>query len=735
MRIEVEVYKGPLSKEPDVQWGELMGLTKQTSVVLSYLDDTLLTLANSQGYLPSSDPVKPKSVKVRPDLDLNHTQEIERGVIWGSYASPTSEDEGHWCSSPNLMKQGGGAFSKLDDMSCLHAAQIHQDIQRFLVWVHAVQKAMKIADDALYGNGGIAQVCNDDASQKAACEQKIRDFQGKARKTIAAVSELAIAMKASSFFWAQSQVVVMTNSEAIASILQGYATGAAELSNQLQSKADVLEKQLSVNRRYQPLSAYLRASSSTDFINLAVWNRPFIGHLYDAFTNGSAESRVVGIQRLYADHNWSKINTAYASGQGDVAMAFIKDDIGNWNLKTFSNDPAELVDSYGQVGKAFLKTAVTLASGGGGAALSLLEKGDALGANAVAVASNRQALEAAEAGRRMAFGNDALENDPSVGNRGGLQSFRNNTVKQLATLKQRLTEIHKVAAETATGKASMGRIQFNEMPTDGQSIQIGNARMVFAKSLAENEITKVLITDGDKAATLNNLKVAVESLPSDYTSHQVSLSVSDQRIMMVEHKTLGASGNDFPLSASVFGSWGGKRHVELPLKEGKPDESQKASATFSLNKLPEDGDRVIVRGTVYTFKISPSVVNEIQIDTVAGKSNNDKMIATMKSFADALKKDHTLTSLVDVDAQNQHDSSVELIAHASGKGPEIIEVGVSDWVQISKMSGGVNSSSTQPDKDELVKIQQEISQVLNTYQIRVETLQSMLVPPRTEEVQ
>ncbi len=56
MRIEVEVYKGPLSQEPDVQWGELRGLVTDAPRLLGLLDDALIAAAHAEGYLPSAYP-------------------------------------------------------------------------------------------------------------------------------------------------------------------------------------------------------------------------------------------------------------------------------------------------------------------------------------------------------------------------------------------------------------------------------------------------------------------------------------------------------------------------------------------------------------------------------------------------------------------------------------------------------------------------------------------------------
>ncbi|MFZ1673383.1 MAG: hypothetical protein WAT82_08430, partial [Nitrospira sp.] len=73
------------------------------------------------------------------------------------------------------------------------------------------------------------------------------------------------------------------------------------------------------------------------------------------------EERIKIVDRLYADHFWSKINTVYASGRGKAQMAFIKDETGNWNLKSFDNDPTELLDAYTKVTKSALEGVVEIA--------------------------------------------------------------------------------------------------------------------------------------------------------------------------------------------------------------------------------------------------------------------------------------------------------------------------------------------------------------------------------------
>lgn len=148
------------------------------------------------------------------------------------------------------------------------------------------------------------------------------------------------------------------------------ANTAAEFHNQVVSRADALLKQVEgLDRRQLPLSIYLRDSSTTAFVNAYEW--------FDATVvegKGEAASHIRGVEQLFNDGNWARINTVYASGQGDVRMAYIKDDIGNWNLKSFDNDPTELVNAYKDLTLAGLEAATeaaaAAASGGSSAALS-----------------------------------------------------------------------------------------------------------------------------------------------------------------------------------------------------------------------------------------------------------------------------------------------------------------------------------------------------------------------------
>lgn len=94
-------------------------------------------------------------------------------------------------------------------------------------------------------------------------------------------------------------------------------------------------------------STYLRDSATTRYLNLYDWNDASVDR-----GDSSSTDRVRMVEQLIQDTHWAKINSVFAAGQGNVTMAFIKDDIGNWNLKSFDNDPTELLDAYKKAGLA-----------------------------------------------------------------------------------------------------------------------------------------------------------------------------------------------------------------------------------------------------------------------------------------------------------------------------------------------------------------------------------------------
>ncbi len=185
-------------------------------------------------------------------------------------------------------------------------------------------------------------------------------------------SRVAMRLRTKGFYWAEAYVSTSPAKRRVRAAMTNFSNFAAEYSNQISSRADVLLKQLLGTRRERlPLSDFLRDSSPTDFLNLYSWNRATnlatwperLFHPFNAFSSEETTDRVRVIERLFADQYWSKINTVYASGQGEFATALVKDDIGNWNLKSFDNDPSELLKGYADITKAAIKGAIKVAKG------------------------------------------------------------------------------------------------------------------------------------------------------------------------------------------------------------------------------------------------------------------------------------------------------------------------------------------------------------------------------------
>ena len=185
------------------------------------------------------------------------------------------------------------------------------------------------------------------------------------------LSQLAGDMKSKGFRVADHLISYVPRNRLTRSWLTNLNLIMSEYSNQIQARVSVLDKQFAVEnvndysdqRKRLPVGDYLRDASPTDFIHLFEW---FNAGDAEPDTPGqlTVEERVRMAERLFADYYWEKINEVYASGQGDVSMAFIKNDIGNWDLKSFSNDPEMLVGAYRSAADAVIASVADVASGG-----------------------------------------------------------------------------------------------------------------------------------------------------------------------------------------------------------------------------------------------------------------------------------------------------------------------------------------------------------------------------------
>ncbi|MCP3674937.1 MAG: hypothetical protein GY829_10780 [Gammaproteobacteria bacterium] len=133
----------------------------------------------------------------------------------------------------------------------------------------------------------------------------------------------------------------------------------------LMSRAELLLKQINgESGQLLPLSAYLAEASPSLFTEYCYNSDPDEkpcryerGGWYDTFDEPNIADALLN------ENYWKRINHVHSSGMGDVATAFIKDDIGNWSLKSFDSNPEELLKAYQDLGINTIATAAKIATG------------------------------------------------------------------------------------------------------------------------------------------------------------------------------------------------------------------------------------------------------------------------------------------------------------------------------------------------------------------------------------
>jgi hypothetical protein len=207
------------------------------------------------------------------------------------------------------------------------------------------------------------------------------------RTLLADIVEVSSIFRAKAFRWAVATVGGQSSNCVTRIALVNFVMTASEFGNQLQTRSDALFKQVGLrdgrDARELALSTHLQDTEPTDFIHLYDWLSAsedgctadwLRRHLVPGSPNVNVENRVKIVDRLYRNHFWSRINTVHASGVGKVNLLFVKDGIGNWNLKNFESYPGELLDAYVNVGKKALEAAAKIAAatsgvGSGGVAI------------------------------------------------------------------------------------------------------------------------------------------------------------------------------------------------------------------------------------------------------------------------------------------------------------------------------------------------------------------------------
>lgn len=718
-------------------------------------------------------PSKPVNVKPRQRLvnppAITTSRVPVRGVVWGRFGQPLRDDDAAWCSGKTDFTNANLELLQLGDMECVINAQLHADTIRFMRWAEAVSGELDVADGRLKSLALDCDPSNDTTTGTAtgttqtvapsdACKDLIAAFRSKARGAVSDVAALAVAMKASAFYWAQAQIPVLPNSNTIATFSQSYAVITAELSNQMQSRADALEKQFTHHRSVQPTSVYLRNTDPTDFANLYIWSRPLLGLAHDAITNGSAESRLIGVERLYGDHNWSKINTVHANGQGEVAMAFVKDDIGNWDLKSFQNDPTELLDAYVDVGKALIKTATVAAGGGGLGAVT-----SALGLGGPIEEEDLKAIESnAAVGHRMAFGGGANNTMPGGAAAAMIDDLRDKTLLELERLKPKVDAAQAEIADVkkaAAAKPASGSVAFERLPESGDTLTINGEPFEFARDeVAANERASKVYRGKTRTDAVDNLVAALTKVAETRPAiTEVTYARAGEGTLKLTAVTAGAKGNEIALTASRNAEWNVTK-----LTPPKSTDTNKPAAILTFDRVPVIGDSVTIDGVRFMFAATDDDAKRL-VGIVPGKIVETvtalrTMVTTFTATPPANGR-YTVeqpgtpaipatlgtpaipatagTPAVPatpgtpaIPATPAPGPSLKIIAVASNTARETISLAASRNTVVTKMSGGADKTEPDIDATGLTALKKDADRILREYQIRIETLQKLSVPPK-----
>lgn len=385
MQIDVEVYKGPLSKELDIQKSELIAKLYESEVAVEVLvGQTRIAMCSLACFDRRGGG---KSHKRYPVEDSD------------------AEEDFYQYARPQFLAPDKKMF-RHNEAKAFCAQRIYDvEIERPADEQHDVCPVLDVMDFdlrsikgrfRLLGLGQITEVFADDPRDpendpdcvQIGYEQYSCYAEGLLTSKIGALDDSNVARKfflnaanygeflrSRAAFVATQQTAIAPNSKRARRAIANFAQFLADYGNQIGARADAILKQEALfkhdndqtslarktllARELLANTTYLRDSAPTGYLNLYKFN--------DASAADSlrgATDRIRLVEQLTADTYWTRINSVFAAGQGEATMAFVKDDIGNWDLKKFDNRPGQLVDAYKSAGLAVLQEVATAASGG-----------------------------------------------------------------------------------------------------------------------------------------------------------------------------------------------------------------------------------------------------------------------------------------------------------------------------------------------------------------------------------
>ncbi|MBF0295766.1 MAG: hypothetical protein HQL96_11305 [Magnetococcales bacterium] len=410
MQIEVDVYKGPLSKTKDAHWEELHAIAVQAKASvgeLHYNTQRLLGCVYGKNEALSAD--KPSKFaladlatlisvcRLVADMkdaanDINKIFDQQATIDAQAVSARIAEhnrmqrvlNEQYVALLPSaLIAAGTGCddknkapVQKLDEWlkeqkQNLYKLQLpnHVALGKSPDTLHVVGSSLddwKSQLDLLKDNNpcinkdNLSKLQNLKESVKIMTDHflEMRDMAFNLRlNELAKVSHNATRMKLIAGNLVHIMIPYVSNDDALRKTHVASINAAGEYGNLLEARTKSLMARLKgVGRKHMQTSHYLDGSEASIFPDFYTWYEVIQPGIYDT-------GRVKAYERVFSDHHWARLNTVYASGQGKTQMAFIRDETGNWDLKSFSSDPTELLAAYKNATIAGINTAATLMTG------------------------------------------------------------------------------------------------------------------------------------------------------------------------------------------------------------------------------------------------------------------------------------------------------------------------------------------------------------------------------------
>jgi hypothetical protein len=329
MRVDVEVYKGPLANDVVTQWADLRGSAENAK-------SALRNVAHLYG--PYIEDFRQR----RPVLLTS------RAPAQSPQGSGTQAAEGS--NSPYTSIQ-----------QTIHDLTDNLDVFRD-------------QPEATFLEPLILRHHGKNVSNAANISPELRRYTT-IMFMISGVSFKASQMQAESQALLRELAVELPGDRQVRKAYAVLANSLCQYGNQISTRADALIREMGgLTPEQFSTGAIIRNTKPCATLDALIWFSAFDSPLIPDVVSdpvagiGADErrDRVRALERLFADLNWSHVNTVYAAGQGKTTMALIRDQYGNWDLKAFENDPSELLQAYTSVARAALDTAVSAVKGGVG---------------------------------------------------------------------------------------------------------------------------------------------------------------------------------------------------------------------------------------------------------------------------------------------------------------------------------------------------------------------------------